>query len=74
MNALTNYNPSITPLSKKEQSVYLKTVKQQLTPEILELIIDITVEFDTQIFESLEGTERSDLYNKLCSILDGNLV
>ena len=73
MNILTNHKPNITTLSKKEQSIYLKTIKQQLTPQLVDLLIDITVEFDTQILESLEGTDRAELYNKLCSILDGNI-
>jgi NurA-like 5'-3' nuclease len=74
MNTLTNYNPTITTLPKKEQSSYISLVKKQLTPELLELLIDITVEFDTEILESLKSSDRLQSYNKLCAILDGDLV
>jgi hypothetical protein len=73
-NIITTYTPSITILPGKDKSEYMRIVKQQLTPEMLELLIDITVEFDTEIIQSLENTERLQHYFKLCSILDGELV
>lgn len=73
MNILTTYKPSITTLSKKEQTQYTNLIKKQLTPEICELLIDITVQFDSEILQSLSG-DRLNNYNKLCSILDGNLA
>lgn len=74
MNILTQYTPTITILPKRDQSQYIKLVKQQLTPEMYDLLIDITVEYDTEIRESLKNSDRLDIYNKLCSILDGELV
>ena len=70
MNLLTNYTPSITILPESDQTDYTNIVRNQLTPEIIELLIDITVEFDTEIIESL-SEERLKTYLKLCSILDG---
>lgn len=74
MNILTQYTPTITILPKRDQSQYIKLVKQQLTPEMFDLLIDITVEYDTEIRESLKNSDRLSVYNKLCAILDGDLV
>jgi len=74
MNTLTTYKPTITSLNKNTQKTYMKVATEQFTPELMELIVDITVQFDSEILSSLEGTDRAELYNKLCSILDGNIA
>jgi hypothetical protein len=73
MNILKEYNPTITTLSKKELITYMSVMKSQLTPEMVELLIDITVEFESEISDCVEGTPRAQLFKQLASILDGNL-
>lgn len=73
-NILTQYNPSVTILPGRNKTEYMTLMRKQLTPELAELLIDITVEFDTEIRESLKDSARLEQYNKLCAILDGGLV
>jgi len=74
-NILLNYNPTITILPGKDKTAYMKLMREQLTPELAELLIDITVEFDKEIIEKLSGNkERLSQFFTLCAILDGDLV
>ena len=74
-NILSNYNPTITTLPGKDKTAYLELMRKQLTPELAELLIDITVQFDSEIIELLkDNPERLSLFFKLCSNLDGDLV
>jgi hypothetical protein len=73
-NILTTYTPTITILPGRDKTEYLKLAKLQLTPKMFELLIDITVEYDTEIRDSLKNSERLEEYNKLCAVLDGDLV
>lgn len=74
MDILSNYIPTVTNLDKKELSTYIRGIKGQLSPEILEMLIDITVEFDTEIRQKIADSPRRDVYDKICSIFDGEIV
>ena len=74
-NILSNYLPTITTLPGKDKTAYMQLMKQQLTPELAELLIDITVEFDNEIMEKLkDNKERLNQFFTLCAILDGDQV
>ena len=74
-NILLNYTPTITTLPGKDKTSYMQLMREQLTPELAELLIDITVEFDNEIINRLSGNkERLSQFFTLCSILDGDLV
>ncbi len=74
-NILSNYNPSITILPGKDKTAYMELMRKQLTPELAELLIDITVEFDKEIMDKLEDNPgRLQQFFTLCAILDGELV
>ena len=74
-NILSNYTPSITILPGKDKTAYLSLMRKQLSAELAELLIDITVEFDCEIISLLEDNpERLKQYFKLCAVLDGDLV
>ena len=74
-NILSNYTPSISQLPGKDKTAYLSLMRKQITPELADLLIDITVQFDTQIIELLEDNpERFKQYLTLCAILDGESV
>lgn len=74
MNTITNYNPSITILPGKDKTAYMELMRKQLTPELAELLIDITVEFDKEIIAALQDNPRLKDYFRLCAILDGELI
>lgn len=74
-NILANYTPSLTILPGKDKTAAMKLIKEQLTPELVELLIDITVEFDKEIMDKLEDNPgRLQQFFTLCAILDGELV
>lgn len=74
-NILANYLPSITILPGKDKTAYMELMRKQLTPELAELLIDITVEFDKEILEKLkDNPKRLNQFITLCAILDGELV
>jgi hypothetical protein len=74
-NILANYIPSIVTLPGKDKTAYMELMRKQLTPELAELLIDITVEFDKEILEKLkDNPKRLNQYNTLCAILDGELI
>jgi len=74
-NILLNYNPTITILPGKDKTAYLELMRKQLTPELAELLIDITVQFDSEIIELLkDNPNHLQQFFKLCSVLDGESV
>ena len=74
-NILANYIPSITILPGQDKTAYMTLMKKQLSPELAELLIDITVEFDKEIIEKLkDNPARLNQFFTLCAILDGELV
>ena len=74
MNALVNYCPSITILPGKDKTAYMKLMREQLTPEMAELLIDITTAYYGQITDELKGNPRLQLFFKLMNNLDGELI
>lgn len=74
-NILANYTPTITILPGKDKTAYMSLMRKQLTPELAELLIDLTVEFDKEITEKLkDNPARLQQFFTLCSVLDGDLV
>ena len=74
-NILSNYYPTITTLPGKDKTAYMELMRKQLTPELAELLIDITVEFDNEIINKLkDNPKRLNQFFTLCAILDGESV
>ena len=73
-NAVNTYTPSITILPGKDKTAYMSLMKQQLTPEMAELLIDITTAYQDNIINDLKDNPRLQLFFTLMSNLDGDLV
>jgi len=73
-NALNSYVPSITILPGKDKTEYMSLMRKQLTPEMAELLIDITTVYQDNIINDLKDNPRLQLFFTLMSNLDGDLV
>lgn len=75
MSALSVYTPSVTILPGQDKTNYMSLMRKQLTPEMAELLIDITTEYQDNIIAKLkDNPERLSLFFTLCANLDGELV
>jgi hypothetical protein len=73
-NALNTYTPSVTILPGKDKTEYMSLMRKQLTPEMAELLIDITTVYQDNIINDLKDSNRLELFLTLCANLDGDLV
>ena len=73
-NAVNTYTPSITILPGKDKTNYMSLMRKQLTPEMAELLIDITTAYQDNIIKDLKDNPRLQLFFTLCSNLDGDLL